>query len=509
MTEPLPQKLENWLTQVGFVNGNPFATVNAEQEGAFLPEYFVDTGHYSLILGDPQAPRSTLVFAPRGCGKTAYRVMLERGCYPHSSQTGALAVTHTSFDRLFEVAEGSVRERLNAHVSAIVQKGLHGLVSTLSLHAHLAERVDALRGMKLRALLQGYAPELLTPPAVWQALRLADPGFDASWERFERSFVSGRLTPVLVKSEGDHRPTLTWWVQVISGTKSTHAYPSSAFDDFVGFVGLVRELGIAGLYVTVDRLDELPETVDRPDAVAELVLPLISHLPLMETEGVGFKFFLPMGTLNLLQESPRARLDRLPVHAIRWSDDLLAQMLEKRLVTFSAGNVRSLDQLASTQLADSIESELVQAANGSPRRLLRLGELFFMERARRMEKDDLLLTRGVWEAAYAAFNRRYPPPPLVVDDGVPQVWVGRRAVGLTSLEHKFLLALYQGGGWREKEPLIMEVWDTVEGVSDQAVSRLVRRIREKIEPFPGAPIYLLTEHNQGFRLEHLGEAVEA
>jgi len=33
----------------------------------------------------------------------------------------------------------------------------------------------------------------------------------------------------------------------------------------------------------------------------------------------------------------------------------------------------------------------------------------------------------------------------------------------------------------------------------------VRRIREKIEPLPGAPIYLLTEHNQGFRLEYLEE----
>ena len=41
------------------------------------------------------------------------------------------------------------------------------------------------------------------------------------------------------------------------------------------------------------------------------------------------------------------------------------------------------------------------------------------------------------------------------------------------------------------------------GVTDQAVSRLVRRLREKIEPYPSDPVYLLTEHSAGFRLQHV------
>ncbi|HOC20829.1 MAG TPA: hypothetical protein PKL16_04970 [Anaerolineae bacterium] len=79
--EALSQKLEQWLKAVGFVKGNPFATANAEDERTFLPECFVDTGHYFSILGDPQ---TTLVLAPRGGGKTAYRVMLDSNAIPRA-----------------------------------------------------------------------------------------------------------------------------------------------------------------------------------------------------------------------------------------------------------------------------------------------------------------------------------------------------------------------------------------------------------------------------------------
>ncbi len=58
-------RLENWLQQVGFTNGNPFATNEAEQESRILPEFFVDTGHYNLVWEGASALHTTLVFAPR------------------------------------------------------------------------------------------------------------------------------------------------------------------------------------------------------------------------------------------------------------------------------------------------------------------------------------------------------------------------------------------------------------------------------------------------------------
>lgn len=508
--ETLPNTLGNWLNQVGFVNGNPFATANAEQEGHFLPEYFVDTGHYNLVVGNPESSQTTLIFAPRGAGKTAYRVMLERQCYPYSDQLNTLVVSHITFDQLFTVTSSSLRQRLYAHIASILKTGLRALVETLFQNPVVAGEMNPIRGKRMSGQMKRYAPELLAQLEDWQSVSVQEVAATSTmnWSYFEEVFPTSKFTPPSPGSSQTSEHLPRWWNQVINRSNPSSVQTSSPVEDFVDFVRLIQTLGISSVYVVVDRLDELPETADNPEAVVDLIIPLVSHLPLMETAGAAFKFFLPTATRNPLHANPRARLDRLPIRTIAWSDDLLAEMLEKRLAAFSNGRILSLSQLAKEPLTESLEQEMIQWADGSPRRLLRLGELLFLEQANQAGDDSLLLTRDAWEAAYTLFSRYYPPPQVVVDDTIPQMWVGRRNIGLTPLEHRFLLTLYESGGWSEKERLIFKVWDTSDGVSDQAVSRLVRRIREKIEPSPGSPVYLLTEHNLGFRLEHLGEAPE-
>lgn len=454
--ETLTRRLDRWLKAVGFGSGNPFATANAEYERTFLPECFVDTGHYPLILGDPKDPRTTLVLAPRGAGKTAYRVMLEQQGYPQSNTLNVLVISYLNFDHFFEQEPASLRQALQCHLRASLRLGLRSLDATLARFPEIRAGVTpGWRGMLLD-LQYKYAPELVPAAA------------EGSFPNLERT----------------------------------------ATEDFRTLVALVQQLGIAGLYVMVDRLDEQPETADSPPAILDLLLPLVAHLPLMEHEGVAFKFFLPLEIKALLEETPKVRLDRLRIYTVEWDEALLQQLLEKRLAVFSEGRIKALGQLARTPLNETVDRELVQWANGSPRRLLRLGELLLLEHARRMPDDEALLTPEAWENACLQFQRDYRPPGLSVDPLKAQVRIGTRLIGLTPLEHKFLLTLSEGRGWCEKETLIQKVWDATEGVTDQAVSRLVRRIREKVEPLPGSPIYLLTEHNQGFRLEHLQDSPE-
>ena len=445
--EALSQKLEQWLKAVGFVKGNPFATINAEDERAFLPECFVDTGHYFSILGNPQKPQTTLVLAPRGCGKTAYRVMLEQQCYPQGTLVNALAVPYLTFDPLFEDQSLTLRERLHCHLSAILRRGLQAIADTTARYPEMLHHVTPTQLQTLSSLQQRYTSSSTAPGSPAQ----------------------------------------------------------QPLEDFTAFVRLVRWMGLDSVYVLVDRLDEQPETADDPQAVIDLILPLLAHLPLMELRGAAFKFFLPLTAEMLLQSAPKVRLDRLRRYWVEWDEALLSQLLEKRLIIFSEGHIKSLGQLALSPLSETIDRDLIQWANGSPRQLLRLGELLLLEHAGTMQGDTLLLAPEAREGAFARFQHEFPPPRLRIDPLLPRARIGARLIELTPLEHKFLLALHQSRGWCEKEALILKVWDTTEGVTDQAVSRLVRRIREKIEPLPGAPIYLLTEHNQGFRLEYLEE----
>ena len=67
----LETRLDRWLSKKGLTS-NPFDNWNAESD-KLLPNYFVDIAEFDnlLYLTEP-----CVVFAQRGCGKTAQRKML-------------------------------------------------------------------------------------------------------------------------------------------------------------------------------------------------------------------------------------------------------------------------------------------------------------------------------------------------------------------------------------------------------------------------------------------------
>jgi len=63
-------RINEWLKQVGFVR-NPFMETEAAREPG-LPEYFVAGPFFDELL----VPHNSILFAARGHGKTAYRIMV-------------------------------------------------------------------------------------------------------------------------------------------------------------------------------------------------------------------------------------------------------------------------------------------------------------------------------------------------------------------------------------------------------------------------------------------------
>jgi hypothetical protein len=63
------------LDNLGF-NLDPFAKNNADEEDR-LKSYFIEPPFFKAVYGDLASPKSAVVFAPRGGGKTALKRMLE------------------------------------------------------------------------------------------------------------------------------------------------------------------------------------------------------------------------------------------------------------------------------------------------------------------------------------------------------------------------------------------------------------------------------------------------
>lgn len=96
---------------------------------------------------------------------------------------------------------------------------------------------------------------------------------------------------------------------------------------------------------------------------------------------------------------------------------------------------------------------------------------------------------------------------LQIDPSKRSVLVRGQRIKLSALEGKLLALLFRyAGRVLSFEQILEQVWGSGYQDSAQYVHNYVSRLRQKIEPDPGRPIYLLTEHGVGYRFEKQTEA---
>ena len=68
---------QEFLKKLGF-GINPFQHTNADKEFDILDKYFIPPDYFEDVWGNPMQPVSNIVYAPRGAGKTAQSIILEK-----------------------------------------------------------------------------------------------------------------------------------------------------------------------------------------------------------------------------------------------------------------------------------------------------------------------------------------------------------------------------------------------------------------------------------------------
>ncbi len=91
-----------------------------------------------------------------------------------------------------------------------------------------------------------------------------------------------------------------------------------------------------------------------------------------------------------------------------------------------------------------------------------------------------------------------------VDADSGEVWVaGRQAPTLTQLEYRLIMLLYGHlGKICDKYAVVEAVWgqDYMDEVDDARIEKLISRLRQKLEPDPVNPQYLITVRGRGYKL---------
>ncbi|MCC7164390.1 MAG: winged helix-turn-helix transcriptional regulator [Anaerolineae bacterium] len=479
-TDQVEHRIERWLKQRG-IRKNPFLIWTAEHDPN-LPDYFVDNGFYTRLSS---TPKPCVVFARRGCGKTAQRQMLASECLPDKKDSHSVAISYTypNFERALSAADfDPFRVRSEHHVSELIRQVLITLEQAAKVQPSIH---NGWHEPEIAGLWHGYL------------------------ERF---------APHLLKKQ-------------IVGTQVSLAHYGPT-ELFYGLGQLLRAGGLERALILVDGLDEFPLTAGQPSAMAAFIAPLLGTLAVVESGDFAFRFFLPEMAEARLRAQPWFRSDRLAALSLAWSTPDIQALISQRLTRTSLHRdqlVTSLGELCQEDLTDVIDRELAGMAEGLPRAAVALADMLLREHCKHLSVA-LRIAPQTWEQVKKEWIHRradfVESPPLVLaqdglqtsqkqkisaagvpilylDQATERIYLGdRQVVGVSALMWRVLLCLYQNQGRACGVALLeKEAWQSPEGtITDETVATLIKRLRDILGQATPSQGYIKTVKERGYQL---------
>jgi hypothetical protein len=231
-------KYTDLLSNLGFER-DPFATTNADEE-EFLENYFIEPPFFKAVYGDIHVPKSAIVYAPRGGGKTALKRRIEL-----AARTDAfLCVTYNSFptsglklsdiDQQFHL-QNIARNLLVAVLSVANSSGIDRLSSDNRHFLYLLAKAH-LNGID-RALLK---------ESIASVKNLSDKAQE-TWNKLTGPI--GVAVNVLLTHFGFKAVELSKF-DAVNGEIGN-------FSDQIGFLSkIVPNFGYYSTYILIDKMDE-------------------------------------------------------------------------------------------------------------------------------------------------------------------------------------------------------------------------------------------------------------
>ena len=108
------------------------------------------------------------------------------------------------------------------------------------------------------------------------------------------------------------------------------------------------------------------------------------------------------------------------------------------------------------------------------------------------------------------FVEQESKPGIRLDSAAKRVWVKNKEIvpPLSLAQYTLLELLFtRQGGVVSRDDIVANVWsgEEAEGVSEQAIDALARRLRERIAEIDAETQYVVTVRGHGFRLEHFAD----
>jgi hypothetical protein len=410
-----------WVNYFGFQRF-PFDRPESGNEEFARPDFlascFVEPKSFERVFGQADAPVTSLLFAARGTGKTACRVMMDYYCKNGLARLSnpkpgepcyVLSVPHIRIDHIREIARQAYPRIKNPpilvehHAEEIMRQAIPVFVDMLAQVPEFVYKIDASSEDDYQDLcffIIRYSFYLSTA----QIRFLLDLETRISPESPTlKNFIGSGTNPIGPKSKGSFQ-----FQQRLKTSPLFHIEEWSKS---------MRKLGIFATYVLIDGVDEIMESAGDPNRAYLLIKPLVTHLRLMDgTPYFAMKFFLPSDEQSIVNSDPAFRKDRgFVIKEIDWDEKDLINILRERLNVLRRTDYEIRDRTAAgfdalcvPDLRGKIEGDVARIANGNPRRLMNFcAEMVSAHCAREIQGQDdpYQLSRLDYDEAIKRFDK--------------------------------------------------------------------------------------------------------
>lgn len=375
--------VNQFLKKVGFT-ADPFESTNAEHE-PHLADYFVPPPYFTAVMGDASHPRSDVILAPRGSGKTAQRRMIEDA----SVDSGLLCITYDVFD--LPTGSKLADVDLAFHLRNICRRLLIGILLALEEDPFRADSLSKHQKELLKLLVEtrlGSVSAAEFKEGIDSVKSLGNKVNDL-WRKYGGVVAAG-LQALMAKAGMGN-------VNIPDDLALSVKRDDDLRYQFSQLIMIARNIGFEAVYILVDRVDETQLTAADAGATFELISPLVTDLTTLETAGVGFKLFL-WDQIGAAYREKGGRPDRVQIHELEWTVSELRDLLGRRLSSFSAGQVTSLSQLVCADVQLDLDLLVAYFSNGSPRDSIRIAGAIFAEATRTTDAVECISSDAIWGA---------------------------------------------------------------------------------------------------------------
>lgn len=320
-----------YLNYLG-LNEDPFQYTNADNESDILEQYFIYPDYFEDVWGDPQNPVSNIVYAPRVAGKTAQRLMIEKRAEKFDD---VLTITYTDHDLSnFKTVEDVTISYHLEYLNRLLLLSLFSRIATIENYDYLNEFDFSERQFiyKLCRIYLYDTPASFPKQAINSLKKIEDRALDF-WNKFKEPISD--IIKAFTKSKGAEIDISK--IELDKKLKLSHK------DNFLNLKSFLNRIGIKTIYILVDKVDEQTLTGNDPKDSYIFISSLIKDLELLETKGVGFKFFLWDALKPYCVKG--ARPDRIIPYTLKWEFSQIRSMLDKRIAAHSSNRLTNAEIL--------------------------------------------------------------------------------------------------------------------------------------------------------------------